>query len=575
MNIYLSKSLKSCGTIFVNENCLKSYVLSRSVHMTQKKYSLFNNKSINNNDVNGNRIVYEYPFVSSKTFSAQANYDFTYDSPPKTNTYYVGNDTKYDDMHESYGNNADNSTVNEIENVKEAILKSKDIETILKTLYNIENMDVVGDLTIYSKAMRHIKNITNDSYNIELIFKLLLNQSIKFGFKLDVYIFNVYFNCNIKSGNIGKSMEYFNFMIKDFKVLPNNDTFTILLKLCRKNSDTKLAEWLWTFMTDGVQLNPTINNYVELLNVNKFSNDKLDDIFNKFLSDNNINLYDYKIWYNYLDIYSDKGNSDKVFEIINIMNEMYSIPITINVHNYVLNCYLKQISKSRDYSTRVNISKKGLEYIATNIDCDINETTLYYKTLLYLNIMNSKDINDTIKDEYFIKINEDILDEYKENKLTPNDKYFRAKFESYILKYNNTDINKITTEFKDMLYNKRLKYLTKENNDNIYAIDIHNYSVLTSQYILYYILQYKLSKFKKKNQNKIYIYTGYVNQRQKLQEFVINFFESLNPSILCQIDSNDKNRIIIKGNEYKKLIKTEFNFFDDPNYKSLNWKIFA
>ena len=271
---------------------------------------------------------------------------------------------------------------------------------------------------------------------------------------------------------------------------------------------------------DDYMYNEIIGIYVKL---KKYSN--MDQLFDDFIKSKYNN--EFINYTTFLNAYANIGNITKMKEIFNIIKE---IKPELNIVIYTV--LMKGYIKCGKYKKALNIYEK---YILTQFEIDIN--VLKNKCMAYLFMQYYSDnINDQLNAHNII-MNE-ISNEYYQIKKSRDSWFITKCLISMILKYHNSQPNKISNYFKKNFGDGKVVYTSYLKNMNIYCIDLHCFDLLVAQYILRYVFAFELENNIFNQQNDVHILCGKqthsISNDNSMLKFIFNEIKNwgINPEII-------------------------------------------
>eukprot|EP00483_Globobulimina_turgida_P006094 UN06104 len=135
---------------------------------------------------------------------------------------------------------------------------------------------------------------------------------------------------------------------------------------------------------------------------------------------------------------------------------------------------------------------------------------------------------------------------------------------------------KIIHIFESFVEQKMIGYMNKNHSSNEWVIDLHCFVPLQAQFILRYILGFKINDLS----DKVSIITGVgkhassKEQSGKLQQFVINELMSYKPPINCTIDAANYGVLLLNITDLEYYRNNKMNYIRKKiMYASKDWAL--
>ena len=414
---------------------------------------------------------------------------------------------------------------------------SKRVIHILTNRSNEINHSAV--LSIGIKKCVYLK----DYSGLDKLMDIIVNQ---YSHLVDVVNFNVYFDQIRKfQSNYHICVKYYNIMTTKLNIKPDKFTYSILIKLCL-HQPLLYQEFTMNLVDNLIEYDNhmlDISLYVVLFKwCSKFElYHKADTIFNEYFLKSEY-VDEITIYNSYLNVYARKGDTYKMNNIINIMND-HDVKFNFTTYGTIMKYYIN--------------SKKYSKCLELYDDLNVNDSSLNLMKLIALQKLQIqyKILND--KDESTKYFNEAM------NCFNVTYSFKKVKLLSNIVEYCDINPNNIIEYFEKNEY----KYL-KRSNHNILCIDLHLYNKLESQFILRYIFAFKLNLFD--SNHDLNIFTGYGKHQTKaysLKNDVKNEINSWNNITICVNSNDNPGLLLISKDIWVKFLNNSptMIYFDKPN----------
>lgn len=426
------------------------------------------------------------------------------------------------------------------------ISKCKNANEILNIITNNE----INDKSVYGFAMKKC-NMMKAFNRTKQIMDIAIKKNKDM---LDLIQFAIFFDGMANSGSYENyCKKYFDIMINDLNIEPDNIVFGTLFKACRNipSLSIKWADILFDLMVNKYKLNPSKQIYTELILLYGMNNNikKMDKLFSDFLISDYFNHL--PTWGAYLNVYATQGNMVQVNEIIKIMKQR-NIELKIEQYSIVMKCMLQKNCYGKVINLYENMLKLGIKPDGLLI-------FMVYLTYLKMQTISQNEN----KERYHYKIMNEMNTDFIKYNIKWNYKLKSIQLNSMIDYYLNKNRMKFVEYFE---LNKEYFPYCESNNSNQYCIDLHYYSIDISRFIIRYIFAFKFNELINKN---IIIICGWgkhnLSGKSDLKDFIINEINYWNYKIQINID---KGRILINSNQLNNC-NYVINFFNDI---SIKWK---
>lgn len=452
------------------------------------------------------------------------------------------NTNKYDP---SYPIKIVSSSLNNMNDIN--IIKQIDETIDTKNIYNIIklNYNKIENISIFGKAIQKCIWLKDWKIGHEI-----MKLAIKSNLEMNNIIFNIFLNCLAKFDHPQLCIKYFEIMINDFKIKPDNITFGTILKSFRSQLRYKDAEKIWEIMLTKFNIKPDEFIFVETMSIYSKCHqiDKANKLFNLYLNYlNNGELKLYPLIFNaYLNVFSRNGDIKGMKNVIKIIKK-YNLKINESNITDLMRGYLLAKKPKKVLNLLENYINLG------NIP---NLQMMGIKCAAYNELIkNNKSFNEKYK--LFIKLRE-IPNDIRKYKLKSNHSIAATQLLGAIYLYHDNNPFQIVKIFEDLLNKNLIGYKQPNKNNDGFLISFRMFLPLQTQFILRYLFAFKISDILNSIENKqdhtIKIMVGKgnakIDKKSVLAPFIIKELKSWNPPILSYIDVNsgllciDKQQLI-------------------------------
>ena len=458
-------------------------------------------------------------------------------------------------------------TTQSIRNKLDKAKFKRDTFQIRSHLFNYQTSADHIDASIYGKAIKNCA-LLQDYASCTKIMDMLIQQvmeNVKPVTNLNVIVFSVYFNAMANADQPLMAYKYFMTMI-NLKIEPNQICFSTLIKSCRQQAKYKLAERYWKLMENTYNIEP--NNFIctEMISVYSKANKPKKGIavFNKWI--NTLNEFDKENTRNttvfgaYLNIFSRIGDLKGMNKAIKLIKK-YKYQLNVVMYDDLMRGFIVARSPNKAIKFYKKLIKDELKP---------SLTTVHLKGVALLHIIrNDETMGFDDKLKIYKKLKSHNKKEYIKYGLQPTP--FAASFEltAAIALYHNVRPQKIMAIFeKLMLREDGIGYKIEGRNS---SIDFHHFEHLAVQFMLRYVIGYKLDELDFNENNDLAIIVGKGKHSQKggieqsysIKQFVIDELKKFDPPILPRIDHSNKGRIFISRDQLIPYLSTNTNYAVD------------
>ena len=417
---------------------------------------------------------------------------------------------------------------------------SKEIIQFLKFNVYIYAQKGYIDPAIYGKAIQLCCNMRD--YNaakdiIDLMLSRLKKEQIPSSTEV---VFSIFFNAMTKSDQPMICYQYFMKMTKELNITPNLITFSTLIKSCRYQGKSELAETYWKLMENTYNIKPNNYLYNEIISVYSKGNqsDKAIETFDKWFNESDDterkNKESLPLFGTYLNIFSRIGDMNGMENALNLIRK-YKHKLNIVLYGDLMR---GSIVARQPYKA-IEFYKKSL-----NDQLTPSAVTLRLKGVALCHIIKD---DDKLEFQEKVKVYKRLLKHFTKTypKYGQQESPITASIvlTASIALFHNVDPRRIVDIFEQYESKYHLSY-RKTDDDCI--IDLHCFHHLQVQFLLRYIVGYKLNKFDLNERNGLDVIVGKskhgikagLDGKYSLKDFVKDELMKYEPPIKCEQHSN-------------------------------------
>eukprot|EP01084_Bolivina_argentea_P234784 395247_1 len=421
---------------------------------------------------------------------------------------------------------------------------SKEIVDIVQ-----QNKHQITHGSVYGLSMNRCCKDYKDYKAIQHIMNTLLNQT---NTRIEKVAFNIFFNYMTHCDSPELCVKYFDFMINKSKIKPDLFTFSALIKGCRHQGNVQLAEKYYHLMRQKYNIEPNEFVYNEMLTVysKALHVTKAITLFKQYLNsfESKCSIVSFNV---YLSVFASVGDVNGLIDTVTLMGKYGIKPDMIT---------FTHLMKGYNTAKRPEKSLKIFGKVSNGLKWKPSPAQLFYKCVA-LCMMISKENNFEKKMELYLQIEEIVKYEFDKQNVKKS-LIGRVIFEAAIFVYYDSDPMKIIDIFEEFVEKKLIGYMHKNCKSNEWMIDLHCFVPLQAQFILRYILGFKIQEFELDN---VSVMTGIgkhassKKESGKLQKFVMSELMSYNPPIKCTVDHRNKGVLLLDSEDLRYYKKNEMN----------------
>eukprot|EP01084_Bolivina_argentea_P101103 181330_1 len=430
-------------------------------------------------------------------------------------------------------------------------------------------------------AKKHCSKKLKNSQTVIWLMESIISSKIT----PDLMLFNEFFHCMAWANLPDTAFQYFEIMRNKYKLEPDIIMVSTLIKTCRHQaaSKYKLAEMYFNLRYQ-FQLEPGTEYYSEMISVYAKAHqiEAAKNIFTEYKHKvDNKEFEPHAVTFGaYIDAFSSVGDVNGMVDSIKLFKKYMGgldIIATANIMEGFNNCRLP---------------RKAMQVFNEWIDQGLkpNRAMLKLKCIAHANII--KDDED-IRDNFAVKLKEynellQIVDancKMERNVIDPQ--LFTIQLFAAIALYHDVNPMEIVKIFEQMVENNNIGYTSR--NKQQFAIDLHLFLPLHAQFILRYLIGFKLKEiFYLSKSHKVIMITGKgkhaegtSNEQYSLQTFVQQELLRYNPPIKAIPSVTNTGQLEIEKSELLPYLHDETNFaknkllqpstdwyWDDPRKKN-------
>ena len=443
------------------------------------------------------------------------------------------------------------------QNIRNSLARAKSVKDVLKTLENKD--DYIEDESVYSKALQQCKKLNNRDHRIinKIMDMMLLNPKVT----PNIIVFNVFFNAMSFCDEPLQCKKYVDIVLNGNKyngITPDHVTFTTLIKSCRNQGYARIAENYLKIMKGRFNMKPCLFTYTEMLAVyaRSFEKDKAIKIFNEYLSRKDLEPHQ-PLYGAYLNVFSRNGDIQGMEKVIQMIKDTNPEFMSSIIYSNIMRTFVV-----------AGKPRKCLQVygeVLNNPDLEIEASHLSLACIAMSHLIHCKTVDKQEKYELYAQINDIMDNKYSDYGYTVSSVEIKPLFEACIGLYCNEDPIKIVELFESLLKRKLIGYTKFDNLYGDNALDLHGFHQSTAQFILRYVIGYKLKELlsimDESNDFVIIVGKGKHSGDNKgiLKQFIMNELSSFDPPIKYKKYSKDAGTILINKSHLKHYIVTEKN----------------
>eukprot|EP01084_Bolivina_argentea_P237602 399288_1 len=423
------------------------------------------------------------------------------------------------------------------QDIKKHINKATSGIQIKKIIQN--NQYKIEHPAIYGKAMKKCDEL-RDWKSMHEIMKLLLKSA----HVPQRTTFTIFINGMAHTDRPELCVKYFHLMIDKYSIYPDHILLAAFIKSFRMQANYHQAEKYWKLCTEQYNVNPSQMGYTEIISVysRAHQHEKAADKFTEYLEKvNNGKLLCNRATFNaYLNVLSRCGDIDAMENFIPTMKQ-YGLDIdhiaTADIMRgyYAARNYQKCIHTLENWlnqGKRPNMAMMHLKCVA--LSYMIREYNLERKRILY------EELQDTI------------YCQMQAHGLNANPHIFTTLLQAAIFMYYDNDPIRIVETFEGLVNKGQLGYVNYSNVTKTTSIDLHTYNFWNAQFILRYLIGYKLDTLLTKNCDRLHVIVGKgkhregkANKQGRLRDFITKELSTWKPPINCSPHDADNGLLAI------------------------------
>eukprot|EP01084_Bolivina_argentea_P014932 27931_1 len=432
------------------------------------------------------------------------------------------------------------------DDVKSHLNNCSNGKQVLSVIKSHQNQ--INHSSLYGKAIQ-LCTKWNDFDSAIQVMKLFESSPVKL--KADQIIFNIFFDCMAHADLPELASKYFDIMLNKYKLSPNNITFSCLIKGCRRQSKHHEATKYWCLMKQ-FNIIPQKQQYTEMLSVySKAKQEELaENIFQEYLAQVEskqlpINIPTFAA---YLNVFSRSGNIEGLHRTLPILID-YGICSNGTIASDIMRTYVVARNEI-----------KALEYFDSYIS-NGNEPTvsmMYLKCVaLSLTLIHSEFIQYEFETKYelYTEIVNTIWQQMKQYQMKIDPLFIRCQLSAAIGLYHNVNPAQIVDIFHSLLKTGYIGYKGKKGME----IDLHLCQLLDAQFILRYVIGYKLNELLKTQRNLHLVVGSGKHGSGTLRGFVITELLSYDPPIAAKPHEWDKAVLVVSLKDLQSYLKNKSN----------------
>eukprot|EP01083_Nonionella_stella_P040874 110837_1 len=403
------------------------------------------------------------------------------------------------------------------------------------------NQDI-NDASVYNKAMQKC-GVFKDWQSVHKIMKLLLSHT---SIQPDLISFNIFVNNMALSDSPITCIQYLEIMIKQYAIKPDVITFASVIKSLRRQNKWKEAAKCWTLMTDKYDLKPHNILYCEMISVYSRAG-QMDDA-NKILNEytervhNNEMELDVVIFNAYLNGFSRVGDMKGIQSVLTLLDE-YGLECTENTITDVM----RGCVKAKQYMQCMTVLKQWMDVKGKTP----NPNMMKLKCLCFVQMIREHKGSFDEKYKLYLRLRDTIHNELMLYGMEVNADIARTELSGAIFLYA-ADATEVVDVFETLLKKGYIGYQNYQRNGPM-CIDLHLFTLSEAQFIVRYLFGFKLNQIMDETRDctlGIIVGKGKHSHGQStnnanLRTFIMDELLSWNPPIRCQIDSQNKGKLVV------------------------------